>query len=984
MLAAQQLQHAPNPAALAAFAQRYAGESIIVCGCGPSLTDLSGRLTIGVNDVGRLFTPTYLVVVNPPRQFRGDRFEHVRRSRASALFTHLDLGPVDPPVVRFRLGRYGGTDIDPDGDTLHYTQNSPYVAVCLAACMGARRIGLIGVDFTEHHFFGATGRHPLAARLATIDREYAALAAALAARGVELVNLSPVSRLQSLPRMKLDDFDGRTGALPVVRPAEPAVEPRRRVFVVNYRFVTCGDVFADGLRHAAQALGVEHAEAAWDDPRLPQLVQRFDPDLLLVVHGRRFAQRWGDAVRARCRAVWLVDEPYEVDDTAAWSQRFDLVFLNDAATLARHRHAHLLPMAYDPVLYRDPGGPRPHRVAFIGGSNATRERFLLPLATAGQLDVLVGGPWRAQALRRLNRALHLPHGEVARLYQGTQIVINVFRDQHHFNAAGTAGQAPNPRVFEALACGALVASERRAGIDALFPELPQFDTPEALRALVARLLAEPAERERLRAACAARLEGHSYASRLRQALALVPAAPAAAGVQAALPAAPLPAAALASRSTLPTARTPLDLAPLPGTPRRHLLYHLWPVRGSTWRWNVRQLLERVDLFNGRRCVAVALDERCEALDEVHAAFAGHGFETIELANDPRGEAASFPQLLARVWDEPGDEVVFYAHAKGVKYEPAFPPAVMRWAELQYAVLLDDWLAVREQLDRFAMTGVLRRLGRFANHGHVGDWHYSGTFFWFRLGAVRARGGMEVPQFYGGVEAWPGVLFSRHETGCLLLDHLRDLPYRERFWAASGGPAFASWQRRRRAPPAPAELLHPPPFEGHAGPRLEQRGDEFAWWLDTLQAERVRRLLIIGPAHAGEAWHSARRLDAPGVEIDWLSPQPAREADRALADAAGRFAARIRLIEQREAAAPAYDAVFIDGEHGWRAARADLDFALARAPRIVGLHDIVDSDWHAHARCAVSRVWQALERAHRSEARNSSPHWAGIGLLRPGC
>ena len=62
---------------------------------------------------------------------------------------------------------------------LHYTQNSPYVAVCLAAYMGARRIGLIGVDFTEHHFFATTGKHPLACRLAQIDREYRALADAL-------------------------------------------------------------------------------------------------------------------------------------------------------------------------------------------------------------------------------------------------------------------------------------------------------------------------------------------------------------------------------------------------------------------------------------------------------------------------------------------------------------------------------------------------------------------------------------------------------------------------------------------------------------------------------------------------------------------------------------------------------------------------------------------------------------------------------------
>jgi hypothetical protein len=46
-------------------------------------------------------------------------------------------------VVCFPLGQYGDTDNDNDGDVLHHTQNSPYVAVCLAAYMGAARIGLI-------------------------------------------------------------------------------------------------------------------------------------------------------------------------------------------------------------------------------------------------------------------------------------------------------------------------------------------------------------------------------------------------------------------------------------------------------------------------------------------------------------------------------------------------------------------------------------------------------------------------------------------------------------------------------------------------------------------------------------------------------------------------------------------------------------------------------------------------------------------------
>jgi hypothetical protein len=66
---------------------------------------LLNRTTISVNDICRLFTPTYLVVETLPRQFRGDRLRHVRESQAQALFTQFDLGPVAPPVVRVELGQ---------------------------------------------------------------------------------------------------------------------------------------------------------------------------------------------------------------------------------------------------------------------------------------------------------------------------------------------------------------------------------------------------------------------------------------------------------------------------------------------------------------------------------------------------------------------------------------------------------------------------------------------------------------------------------------------------------------------------------------------------------------------------------------------------------------------------------------------------------------------------------------------------------------
>ncbi|MBA4175721.1 MAG: hypothetical protein C0505_04050 [Leptothrix sp. (in: Bacteria)] len=1015
----------PEGSALGAWRQRHAGASLLVCGCGPSLLALPaqpGLVSIGVNDVGRHFDPTYLVVVNPPQQFRGGRFQHVRASRATALFTQLALGPVNPPVVRFGLGQRGGTD-DAGDEALHYTQNSPYVAVGLAALMGAQRIGLIGVDFTEHHFFGATGRHPLAGRLAQIDAEYGALARALAARGVELVNLSPSSRLTSVPRADLASWLGAASAWPVPpsvpRPTgspagavaktsgAPAPMPAaatpplpvtaaapRRVFIVSYRFQTVGNVFDEGLRHAAQALGLAHAEAACDDPLLPQRVARFRPDLVLVVHGRRFVQRWSRELAAWRgapwrTAVWLVDEPYEVDDTAAWSHHFDAVFVNDAATLARHAApgtaAHFLPMAYDPVVHCDPAAPRPRAAGFIGGASPTRERCLLPLAEAGLLGYVVGGPWRDTRLRRLMLAPVVPPAQTAQLYQQTEIVLNVFRDRHHYNAAALQATAMNPRIYEALACGALVVSEAREEMARIFPALPQFRQPDELPALVGELLANRPRLAALRTDCRSRLAGHAYADRLMQALRLAlgdapmpePVPP------------PPPGSHVFTFTPPPRPVERQSLKPFAQTPRRHLLYHLWPVRGSTWRWNVEQLLRRIDLFNGRRLIGVVTDERSEDEATVRTAFAGHGCEFTVLPNDARGEAATFPHLLQGLAGTDEDDVSFYAHAKGVKYEPQLPPAVRRWAEAQYTVMLDHWPAVRAQLDGHAMSGMLRRHGRFANHQHVGDWHYSGTFFWFRHGPVFSRRWSEVPPFYGGVEAWPGMLFSRREAGCLLLDGLRELPYHERFWKQRGDPAVAQWRRQQRSVAVPHDLARPAPFDGLATPRLEHKPDEFGWWLDEMAAAGMRRLLVIGAADGAVQWHVARRWAQRGLplHITTLHAGPAPLLHRLADEARQAFGATLHHLDA-DSATPGvlqalgtpHDAAYIDGEHGYAACRRDVALALAAGARTVALHDIVDSDWHAQNRCAVSRVWAELQ-ATRVTRQRAGAHWGGIGILR---
>lgn len=214
------------PASFGDYENRHEGETILVCGCGRSLSLLGEPerfVTIGVNDVGRMFHPDYLVILNTPRQFRGDRFDYVKNSRAGALFTHLHL-PVDHPrVVSFHLGSRGGTA--PGDGSLPHTRNSPYLAANLARYMGAARIGLIGVDFTHDHFWGDTGRHPLDRETVRINQEYRRLAEAFAAAGIELVNLSPFSRLDSLPYEPIGSFAAKAKSRRSLRLVSYSITP---------------------------------------------------------------------------------------------------------------------------------------------------------------------------------------------------------------------------------------------------------------------------------------------------------------------------------------------------------------------------------------------------------------------------------------------------------------------------------------------------------------------------------------------------------------------------------------------------------------------------------------------------------------------------------------------------------------------------------------------------------------------------------------
>jgi hypothetical protein len=431
------------------------------------------------------------------------------------------------------------------------------------------------------------------------------------------------------------------------------------------------------------------------------------------------------------------------------------------------------------------------------------------------------------------------------------------------------------------------------------------------------------------------------------------------------------------------------VGPFTSMPRRNLIYHVWPVRGAMWQWNLDQLIRRVDMFNGRRILGIVHDDRSVPPEEVQEFVAGHGFEFVIAKNDvERGEVVTFPLMMEKVKSLDPNEITFYGHAKGVKWEPSVPEAVRRWAEALYEGTLDDWLAIREQLQRFAMTGCFKTHGHYPNHGNLADWHYSGTYFWLRNAYVFSRDYAVLAQFYGGVETWPGLVFPKEETGCLLMDNARDYLYSIDFWNEVVTPELSRLESTRKRVLPPPDLLQPLPYRGFTAPRMEQLPDEFEWWVELLLKERVSRVLTIGSHEGGVEWHLAREFFEQNrkLEITAIEIAPQLELLQTFRDAEERFGQTLRLVVGDSTAestkaqlADQYDVVFIDGDHGYKACASDFRLAKSLKPKLIGLHDIVDSDWHTSAYCCVSRLWAELTQSYRT-VEKTSEDWAGIGVV----
>lgn len=164
--------------------------NVVACGQTGSQWDGTG-ISIGVNDAWKWGKPTtHLLLANRPHSFSPQRFQTIINSKPERFYCDkADWQQYFPDWIKLRLKPWYGSFFK---ENFYYSDTSPFIAICLAANLGAKEIVLWGVDFIDHHMYN--GGNPQTKR--EIER-YKELITELRAQGIETFLGAPGSALES-------------------------------------------------------------------------------------------------------------------------------------------------------------------------------------------------------------------------------------------------------------------------------------------------------------------------------------------------------------------------------------------------------------------------------------------------------------------------------------------------------------------------------------------------------------------------------------------------------------------------------------------------------------------------------------------------------------------------------------------------------------------------------------------------------------------
>lgn len=282
----------------------------------------------------------------------------------------------------------------------------------------------------------------------------------------------------------------------------------------------------------------------WDlrrlNKRLLAIARSYKPDLFLEAGGWNILPATLDAMRDMGirTALWTIDPPRLFKPIREAAPHYDFVFTQGTEAyeiLKKYniKNLHWLPFACDSDFHK-PIELTPEElkrysteVCFVGSWNPLYVKRRAVLEGLTDFKIGIWGPgWdklpAESPLRRFIRGLHTKPEDWTKIYSASKIVLCIH--DHDTEGKILIYQA-SPRVYEVLACGAFLVTDRQKDILTLFnpgEDLVIFNNIKELREIITYYLRHPdearsiAERGRMKV-----LENHTYRHRIKEILAQV-------------------------------------------------------------------------------------------------------------------------------------------------------------------------------------------------------------------------------------------------------------------------------------------------------------------------------------------------------------------------------------------------------------------------------------------------------------------------------
>ncbi|MGM0882771.1 MAG: CgeB family protein [Bacillota bacterium] len=315
-------------------------------------------------------------------------------------------------------------------------------------------------------------------------------------------------------------------------------------FVLPYTAID--NAIIDGLRAIVREVEIFNWKPGVPmQPDLAEFAIAAQPDLVLVLEGHTMDVAQIDRIReAGIRtAVWLTDDPYYTDITAAIVPHYDYIFTLELSCLEFYRQlgctqVHYLPFAADVRIFRPlhVDFSRRRDVCFLGNAFWNRVKLFDQVAPylASKNTYISGFWWKRLKKYRilannidLNRWLVPEESNV--MYNASRIALNLHRAHDdntlNSNSRQIPALSPNPRVFEIAACGTMQLTDIREDLGRFFTpgeEIVTYASPQEMIEKIEYYLHHEDERQAIALRALHRtLREHTYPKRLAQMLQVV-------------------------------------------------------------------------------------------------------------------------------------------------------------------------------------------------------------------------------------------------------------------------------------------------------------------------------------------------------------------------------------------------------------------------------------------------------------------------------